>query len=89
MIETQFTELLNLLDFKLAALIFLSSYWVKSNFKDIAPKINLSIKIFIWSTLISIVYYTISKTSGLYQTGEWYNIVNHLLYSNFVLRACI
>jgi len=52
----QVTELSSLIDFKFAALIIISSYWVKANFSHVFPKISIALKIFIWSTMMSIVY---------------------------------
>lgn len=57
-------ELFTLIDIKLAVLIIISSYWVKANFSHIAPKIPIALKIFGWSTVLSVAYYFIGKQAG-------------------------
>lgn len=63
-------NLIELVDFKLGILIIISSYWVKSNFKHCFKKIPLSLKIFIWSTIMSFAYYFIGKYTGLFDAGN-------------------
>jgi hypothetical protein len=62
-------ELIALIDVKLAILIIISSYWVKANFSHIKPGIPIALKIFIWSTVLSLAYYFIGKKVG-YITNE-------------------
>lgn len=64
------TELFNIIDLKLAVIIIISSYWVKKNFSDIFKRIPLAVKVFIWSTLMSLLYYYLGQITGLFETGH-------------------
>lgn len=57
--------LINIIDIKLMVLIIISSYWGNRYFKKIIPKMGLTFKIFIWSTILSFVYFHIGKELGI------------------------
>lgn len=52
-------------------LIVLSSLWVKNYFEIIIPQMHLKYKILIWSSIISVAYYFISKSFG--EEPQFYN----------------
>lgn len=71
----QLSELLLLIDLKLALLIIISSYWVKANFSHVWPQLSLALKIFIWSTLLSFVYYFIGKEVGFVTKESYIDLI--------------
>lgn len=58
-------QLINLIDIKLLILIVVSSYWAKKHLKFIFPMLSLALKIFIWSTILSIIYFYVGKMLGV------------------------
>lgn len=59
------TQLADWLDFKLIALLIISSYWVKKNLEGVFLKISVAHKILIWSTVVSALYWLLIKTTGI------------------------
>lgn len=65
--ETLTSFFSNCIDWKLVVLIVLTSIWVKKNFAEILPKITIAQKIFIWSTIITVLYYGINYLTGMFE----------------------
>lgn len=55
------------IDWTLVLIIVLSSFWVKKNFTEILPKTSIAFKIFIWSTVITILYYYFNYLTGVFE----------------------
>lgn len=62
-----FTECI---DWTLVLIIVLSSFWVKKNFNEILPTMATPIKILIWSTLVTVVYYYVNYLTGIFQLKD-------------------
>jgi len=75
----EFTEQIEavstLLDYKLIALIIISSYWVKANFQHLFKNISIAHKIFIWSTIVSIGYYFLLSSFGAMDNGNYFQLI--------------
>ncbi len=54
------------IDWTLVLIIVLSSFWVKKNLNEILPKMSVAFKIFIWSTLVTIIYYYVNYLTGIF-----------------------
>lgn len=76
LISELMAELFNVVDFKLALLIIISSFWVKKNFKYILKRIPMSLKVLVWSTLMAVLYYYIGYITDLFKVG---NVINLLI----------
>lgn len=57
-------SILNLIDFKLLALIVISARWGKRYLLKCCPKVLMSYKVLVLSTLVSLVYYYIGNDAG-------------------------
>jgi hypothetical protein len=58
------------IDWTLVLIIVLSSFWVKKNFSEILPAISTPIKILLWSTLVSTLYYYVNFLTGIFQLKD-------------------
>lgn len=54
------------IDWTLVLIIVLSSFWVKKNFNEILPQMSVAFKIFIWSSIISVIYYYVNFLTGIF-----------------------
>lgn len=64
-----------IVDYKLALLLLLSSFWVKKNCSDFLPQLKLVHKVFIWSILVTLVYWIVLVKTGLSKERSVYNYV--------------
>lgn len=58
------------IDWTLVLIIVLSSFWVKKNLNEILPAMATPIKILLWSTLVTIVYYYVNYLTGIFQLKD-------------------
>lgn len=72
------------IDWTLVLLIVLSSFWVKKNFTEILPKLSVAVKIFFWSTILTVLYYYINFLTGMFELKDASSyIITYLFATSF------
>lgn len=70
-----FNQIEQYLDLKLVLIIIISSYWVKTNLKDVLPNITDAHKILIWCLILTLFYILILKVTGIFKVEDTFNYV--------------